>query len=441
MPSFWCCDIAIYTEPALNLARFAFHPPNLPFLTPPSPTSNPQSTCFKMSSETTAQNDNTVALGTRRSKLARVQTDIVAEALRSTHSSININIKFSDPLGDRDKTSALYEMAAFQPNVGAKNAAAMAKSLWTGELEEMLETGEVDAVVHSLKDLATQLPDGLVLAAVLKREDPRDVLVLPKSLGSELATTTTHPMDREKEAEEAGILKEKTADELLRALPPGSVIGTSSLRRIAQLRRRFSHLKFEVLRGNVPTRLAKLDDPISQGTEAPIYAGAVLAAAGLIRLDLGDRISAYLDGSEAGAGVLYAVGQGAIGIEAREGDARVMGLLEKLDDRPTRLAISAERAMLRKLEGGCSVPVGVEANLSGSSLHVKATVVSVDGSKAVDVEETGTVNDIDDAEKLGVRIAELLVERGASEILDEINKERQKAIGISEEQTATGASA
>jgi hydroxymethylbilane synthase len=371
-----------------------------------------------------------LVIGTRRSKLARIQADMVADFLRTANPSMTVDIAATDPIGDRDKTSALYEMTAFAQlsqaetrasdapgETSSVNTAALAKSLWTGELEEMLAKGDVDIVVHCLKDMATQMPEGMVLGAILKREDPRDVVVLPRSLSAKSAAAGS---------------KGQTAHQLLESLPRDALIGTSSLRRTAQLRRKYPHLKFDVVRGNVPTRVAKLDDPKSYGEDAPVFAAIILAAAGLLRLDMGDRISTYLDGTEDGGSVMYAVGQGALAIEAREGDERVLGLLQTLDDRETRLTTTAERSMLRKLEGGCSVPVGVETILKGNKLSMKAVVVSVDGSQAVQVQDTAEVNSLADAEKLGLHLAHLLVERGASRILDEINEERRKTIASQE---------
>ena len=208
------------------------------------------------------------------------------------------------------------------------------KAIWTKELEVALEQGAVDAIVHCLKDVPTAMPNGLEIAAILEREDPRDALVVKKGLPY------------------------RVLDEL----PPGSVIGTSSVRRVAQLRRRYPHLVFSDVRGNLNTRLAKLDAP-----NGP-YTALVLAAAGLVRLNLHDRITAFLSSPV----LLYSVGQGSLAIEVRtppEGatpqnnrDARIRELIRSIGDWRSTLRAEAERALLRQLEGGCSIPVGVQTH-------------------------------------------------------------------------------
>ncbi|KAF2666698.1 porphobilinogen deaminase [Microthyrium microscopicum] len=343
-------------------------------------------------------------IGTRRSALARVQTDLVAASLKTHYPSLEISIHAMDPLGDRDKTTALYKLSD-QLTHGSPSisGAAAAKSVWTGEFEELLAAKKLHAIVHSLKDMATSSPEGLILGAVLERADPRDALCLPEG----------HSLGR------------GNAQSLLKKLGPGAIVGTSSLRRIAQLRRGYPQLRFEVARGNVPTRLRKLDEP--ESFEGGVkYAALILAAAGLIRLDLGDRIDAYLSGEEEHGGMLYAVGQGAIGIQVREDDAETRAMLEKINHSATWLAIHAERALLRALEGGCSVPIGVEASWKGTVLVLRAVVVSVDGQNSVEVEEEAEVTTVPQAELLGMKIAGFLVDNGASGILDAINEERRK---------------
>lgn len=313
-----------------------------------------------------------------------------------------------DPLGDRDKTTALH---AFN-----------AKSLWTSELEALLEASELDLIVHSLKDMPTQLPNGLVLGAVFAREDPRDALVLKAGL---LPANT-------------GSRQSLGAEEILKSLPAGSVIGTSSLRRSAQLKRKFDHLVFLDVRGNVPTRLRKLDGGErvdgfrdtdderreEEREERPAYAALILAAAGLIRLGLGDRITAYLSSKD--GGVLHAVGQGALGVEIREGDEKILGLLGGLGDWRTERACLAERSVMRTLEGGCSVPIGVETEWEdGDTLIMKAVVVSLDGSEAVEAEEKMIVKTKEDAEEFGMVVAKTLVHKGAGKILEAITLNRK----------------
>lgn len=205
------------------------------------------------------------------------------------------------------------------------------------------------------------------------------------------------------------------------SLPPGSVVGTSSVRRSAQIARRYPHLRFANVRGNVGTRLAKLD------AEDGEYACLILAAAGLIRLHLGHRITQYLDSKE--GGILHAVGQGALGVEIRQGDHKVQGLLSKLGDRPTTLACLAERSLMRTLEGGCSVPIGVETEWAGEPgrnlLKMRAVVVSLDGKDSVDAEIECKVESEDEADEFGRTMAKQLVDRGAGKILEKITLNRE----------------
>lgn len=236
----------------------------------------------------------------------------------------------------------------------------------------------------------------------------------------------------------------------LASLPEGSIIGTSSIRRAAQLRRRYPGLKFADLRGNVPTRLAKLDAEDSQ------YAGIILAAAGLLRLGMGARITQYL--SKDSGGMLYAVGQGALGIEIRSDDEAMKGLLAKIWCERTARACLAERSLLRTLEGGCSVPIGVETEWKkpkrgvatgiepadeygqdgqaieeaqdsevgdDEELLLRTIVVSVDGKDFVETEMTRKVGSVADAEAFGKDIAKILVEKGADKILEKISKDKQ----------------
>lgn len=326
-----------------------------------------------------APDSQTIHIGTRRSALALKQTELVVSALQATHPHISCEIHAMATMGDKDTTTPL-------PSMG--------KGLWTSELEAKLMSREVDLVVHSLKDMPTTLPEGCVLGCVTVREDPRDVVVFRD--GSEYKT--------------------------LADLPAGSVVGTSSLRRSAQLKRRYPALKFQDVRGNLDTRLGKLN------AETSPFSCIILAAAGLLRLDYGARISQYLESSTEGGGLLHAVGQGALGLEVREGDQRVLGLLKTIEDAPTMVACFAERSLLRTLEGGCSVPIGVETSWVGEGdskkLRLKATVVSLDGTEAVDGEREETISTLEQADSFGQRVAQELVERGARKILDVINQGR-----------------
>lgn len=197
----------------------------------------------------------------------------------------------------------------------------------------------------------------------------------------------------------------------LSELPAGSVVGTSSVRRIAQVARKYPHLKFLDVRGNVGTRLSKLDDPESA------FACLILAAAGLVRLDLGDRITEYLSSPT----LLHAVGQGALGVEICEGDEEVQALLATLAHKETTLHCLAERSLMRTLEGGCSVPIGVEIETSESgALAMKAIVASIDGANAVNAEVEMEVKSEEEAEEFGRTLANRLTEMGAGDILSAI---------------------
>ena len=332
----------------------------------------------------------TITIGTRRSKLAMVQTHIVADALKKAFPSNTYKIHGMDPLGDKDKLTALYNFNA--------------KSLWTSELEALLETGQLDLIVHSLKDMPTQLPKGLVLGAVFPREDPRDALVLKSG-------STVEPGSG--------------AQKILSSLPAGSIVGTSSLRRIAQMKKAYPHLKFADVRGNVGTRLRKLDDPKSFTDQiVPDFAAIVIAVAGLVRLDLGHRITAYF--SKADGGMMHAVGQGAIGIEIREGDEKVVPLLEKLGCWKSERATLTERSLMRTLEGGCSVPLGVETSWKeGDMLTMQATVVSVEGDESVNAEVTAKITTREEAEDMGMKVARIMIEKGAATILEKITLNRK----------------
>jgi hydroxymethylbilane synthase len=262
--------------------------------------------------------------------------------------------------GDRNLAKPLAEIGA--------------KGLFTEELEHDLARGAVDCCVHSLKDLPTEMPDGLSIAAVLAREDPRDVLVVNGRLG-----------------------KVGVAD-----LPAGSRVGTSSLRRRAQLLAVRGDLDIVELRGNVPTRVRKVDDGQVDA--------AILAAAGLHRLDLAGRISAYLDAPS----WLPAAGQGAIAVQVRADDPRARAVIAPLNDQNTATSTTAERAFLAGLDGGCQVPMGSLAVL-GSNPTLHGFIASIDGAR----ELRGSIGlDLSNPERSGAELARSLRARGATEILD-----------------------
>ncbi|TNY22554.1 porphobilinogen deaminase, dipyromethane cofactor binding domain-containing protein [Rhodotorula diobovata] len=287
-------------------------------------------------------------------------------------------ISLQTTLGDNVQTQPLYTFGG--------------KALWTKELEVALLNHQVDAIVHSLKDVPTEFPPGCELGAVLEREDPSDALVV----------------------------KEGLPYTSLAEMPEGSVIGTSSVRRVAQLRRKFPGLKFADVRGNLGTRLKKLDDPASS------YTALILASAGLIRLNLGHRITAPVTSPA----LYHAVGQGAIGIEIREGDTRAAEIMGSLECWKTSWRTRAERMMLHVLEGGCSVPVGCETTLTEvdtpvthhATLTLTGTITSLSGTHAVMCTLSRRCHSRDDAEQLGADVARELVEGGGREILTELGR-------------------
>jgi hydroxymethylbilane synthase len=324
-----------------------------------------------------------VTLGTRKSELAMKQTRMVLELLKEYYPSLEVEIEGITTTGDKILDVALSKIGE--------------KSLFTKELEVALQESRVDLVVHSLKDLPTTLPKGMSLGAVLEREDPRDAVVM--SLSNKELTLET--------------------------LPKGSVIGTSSVRRSAQLKRKFPHLEFKDIRGNLNTRLKKLDDPESE------YSCILLAYAGLHRLGWDSRISQVLNSDT----LLHAVSQGAIGIEIRKGDVKIQELLQPLTHFETLLRVTAERSFMRNLEGGCSVPLGVFTNLNQSNdsctLELVGSVTSLDGARhlqenlQVSISNSKSLNQkLDLAEKLGLDVSLKLIDLGAREILNEINRSK-----------------
>lgn len=303
---------------------------------------------------------------------------MVAE-LKKLHPEVNVEVHAMSTMGDKNQITALYDFGA--------------KALWTHELEAQLLDGRLDCVVHCLKDMPTKLPDKCVIGCITERIEPRDVVVMKASLAGELKS--------------------------LADLPAGAVVGTSSVRRSAQIKMKYPHLKFRDVRGNIGTRLAKLDAEDGQ------YSCLVLAAAGLLRLDLGDRITQYLDSKTPGGGMLYAVGQGAQAIEIREGDEKILSILKALSHKDSTLSGLAERSLMRALEGGCSVPIGVETTwIEKGKLLMKALVVSLDGTESVEAERLDEILNIEDAEAFGLKVAQDLVEKGASKILEAINANR-----------------
>ncbi|KAJ2808173.1 porphobilinogen deaminase [Coemansia guatemalensis] len=310
-------------------------------------------------------------VGSRDSKLALIQTQLVIDKLQQTYPKLTIKLETMKTIGDKIQDVAMSKIGD--------------KGLFTKELEIALASNAVDLVVHSLKDMPTLLPDNMMLAAITAREDPRDAVVMAPRHAD----------------------KRKLAD-----LPPNSTVGTGSVRRVAQLQRQYPLLKFKDIRGNLTTRLNKLD------AEDSPYDAIVLAYAGLYRQGLEARIVEKLDA------VLPAVGQGAMGVEVRCDDQRTLALVSCVNDTAARLECLAERQLMRALEGGCSVPIGVKSRWEGSQLYLHGIVAAPGGEQAVEAETSGCVdgqNSEQDAVALGARLAQLMRDRGADEILNSIS--------------------
>ncbi|GIJ99484.1 hypothetical protein Aspvir_001616 [Aspergillus viridinutans] len=275
--------------------------------------------------------------------------------------------------------------------VGPSDAA---KNIWTEEMEAKLLSGELDLLVHCLKDMPTRLPVGCALGAIVHREDPTDAFVVKESLRGQYSD--------------------------LAQLPPGSVVGTSSTRRKALLALRYPQLVVEECRGNLDTRLRKLDDP--NGT----YAAIIVATAGLVRIDMAHRITKRLPPSE----FPYAVGQGALGIEVREHEPRTQTMIQRIEDPLVRKMCIAERSLLRTLQGGCSSPVAVNcttetpepsASLSVARLRLEGTIIHPQGTGQVSAWAAADVGDDNAAEVLGAEVARRLLEDGGKALLEEIS--------------------
>lgn len=301
-------------------------------------------------------------LGTRGSALARTQSRTVKDALEAV-ADVRVTLEVVETTGDRHGDRPL-------PEIGGKG-------LFTRELDRALLDGSLDLAVHSLKDLPTDIPEGLALIAVPERVDPRDVLVGPE------ATAVT-----------------------LKGLPSGSRVGTGSLRRQALARAFRPDLEVEGIRGNLDTRIRKVDEGA--------YDAIVVAAAGIVRLGLQDRVGEWMERTA----WLPAPGQGALAVVGRSDDVEVREVLERLDHAPTRAAVRAERTTLERLGGGCQVPIAALGLPFDHGLRLRALVASPDGRRMVRTDRTGTTAD---PEGLGWEVAEVLRRRGAMEILGEVD--------------------
>ena len=298
-------------------------------------------------------------LGTRGSALALWQANWTKRALEHRWQGLTVELVPIKTTGDKILDVPLAKIGG--------------KGLFTKELDEALLDGRIDLAVHSLKDVPFQLPDGIDFAAIPEREDPRDAFV---SKGTRLQD-----------------------------LPSGATIGTSSLRRQVQLRHRFPSLNLQTLRGNVDTRLRKLD--------AGDFDAIILAAAGLKRLGHEDRITEFLDDDI----MISAVGQGALGIVCRSADNATLHFLEALDHEATRTAVTAERGLLRALGGSCQVPVAGKATLQHDRLTIKGLIASLDGRRVIFDELSGPK---DQSVELGLQLGQKLLAMGAGDILAEI---------------------
>lgn len=299
----------------------------------------------------------TVRIATRKSKLAMWQAEHIQARLASLYPELTIELVPMSTRGDIILDTPLAKIGG--------------KGLFVKELEAAMLEGRADLAVHSMKDLPVEFPPGLELHTICESEDPRDAFV------------SNHYQS-------------------LNELPEGAVVGTCSLRRRCQVKERFPHLIINDLRGNVQTRLRKLDEGQ--------FDAIILAASGLIRLELGERITSFIPVEDS----LPANGQGVLGIEVRSDDDEIKALLEPLQCPTTRYRVLAERAMNRRLQGGCQVPIGAFAVVDGDHLSLRGLVGDPDGAEVIREEIQGPV---EQAEALGIELAEKLLARGAGEIL------------------------
>ena len=306
--------------------------------------------------------NRTIRIATRKSPLALWQAEHVKALLLSAFPSLTVELVTMVTQGDKILDTPLAKIGG--------------KGLFVKELEQGMLEGTADIAVHSMKDVPVELPPGLGLSAILEREDPRDAFVSNNY---------------------------QSIDEL----PQGAIVGTSSLRRQSQLQEYRPDLNIKSLRGNVGTRLSKLD--------AGEYDAIILAGAGLIRLQLNKRITSFIPTEQ----MLPAIGQGAIGIESRVDDNEVNSILQSLHNTETAIRVSAERAMNNRLQGGCQVPIGGHATVEGNQIFMRGLVGEPDGSRILTAEINGS---IDDCERIGLTLADKLLEQGAAEILEKLHE-------------------
>jgi hydroxymethylbilane synthase len=302
----------------------------------------------------------TITIGTRGSPLALWQAHWIKSQLESLHDDLTVELVKIKTSGDKIQDVPLAKVGG--------------KGLFTKEIEESMLRYETDIAVHSMKDVPVQFPPSLALSVITEREDPRDALISRKGLK-------------------------------LDSLPKGAKVGTGSFRRTTQLLHYRPDLEVVPMRGNVQTRLNKLE---SEGLDA-----IILAAAGLIRLGMADRITENIEPEI----MLPGGGQGAVGIESRKEDIRVMNRIFPLDHEETHRALEAERSFLTRLEGGCQVPIGVYATIEGETLHLRGLVGSLDGKQVLKAERKGPV---EDPEAIGFQLAGEILDMGADKILKEV---------------------
>jgi hydroxymethylbilane synthase len=303
-------------------------------------------------------------IGTRGSALALWQANHIADRLAQIHGVETELIRIRTS-GDRMQSAPVAQINEL---IGAESGG---KGIFIKELEDALLADTIDLAVHSMKDVPTEIPDGLDFPAITRREDPRDCLI-------------------------------SRTGRSLKGLPPGARIGTSSLRRQAQLRSNRSDLQVLDLRGNVDTRIKKLD--------AGEFDAIVLAVAGVNRLGATSRVTQVMNADV----MIPAVGQGALGIETRAADERTRAMVSALDDLDSRACVTAERALLHELQGGCQVPLGAWAQLRGRELQMEAGVFSADGRESVRREVSGSAAE---PAALGRSLGQILIEAGADNIL------------------------
>lgn len=309
--------------------------------------------------------DKLIKIATRKSPLAMWQAEHVMASLKAAHPGLDVELVGMTTKGDKILDTPLAKIGG--------------KGLFIKELEVGMLEGVADIAVHSMKDVPVEFPDGLGLAVILEREDPRDAFV-----------SNNH--------------------DSIDDLPEGATVGTASLRRQCQIQARRPDLKITPLRGNVNTRLAKLDNGD--------YDAIILAAAGLIRLGFNERIRAFIEPADS----LPAIGQGAIGIEARSNDERIHNLIAPLHHDETATRLSAERAMNERLNGGCQVPIAGHATIAGDELTVSGLVGEPDGSTIVRASRSGPTSE---AAALGAAVADELLANGADTILESLYADQE----------------